>query len=328
MSLTNNLQDSVLDLQNTLHDVLTHPRLMTHVTKTHQANVHSIYETAESSSRRKRRKLTVSEPSIEHADVTALALSMDSIRLKSWPLTLHSASFIRPPKHSDRNTLIHAKEFSMANGMQESREALIFITIYNKLSWGHRQLFRSSQHVLLSSQTLSDLIAVIPCPSTEIPKEIADESIEDPEYGVNISACSSDCVVCIDGLLYGGIKDVQDYSEGILKLCTMQNDGDDHQQLKRGTSIHETTFASLSVHLHKPYWFLHAGNCEHYFVVDQIRSSKDAISINDSADTPAPRSLSCMFQGSRGVCDPRGYQIGGKPLRNLCPLLEMDGYAN
>jgi snRNA-activating protein complex (SNAPc), subunit 3 len=44
---------------------------------------------------------------------------------------------------------------------------------------------------------------------------------------------------------------------------------------KAETSTHRTRFASLALRLHEPYWLLHNGNCEHFLVVDQIRSVSD-----------------------------------------------------
>lgn len=42
---------------------------------------------------------------------------------------------------------------------------------------------------------------------------------------------------------------------------------------KASTTIDETRFSSLSLRTNEPYWLLHRGDCEHFFVVDQIRYS-------------------------------------------------------
>lgn len=251
---------------------------MTHVSRTHQAIVQSIYETADSTPRRKRRRITLPEPAQEHVEVTALRAKMDSIELHSWPLSLHAASFIRPPKHSDRNTLVHAKRFGMPPGTTDGHDALVFVSIYNKLSWGHRQLYRSSQHVLLSSQSLGDLFEIIPCTSSEIPKEIVDDSdkvigYEMPNHTANSpQEGSSGYVTCIDGVVYGDGLSVEDYAERLLKLQrTTRHDRDDLPPITRGPSMHDVPLTTLSFYLHKPYWFLHVGNCEHYFVIDEVR---------------------------------------------------------
>ncbi|TFY69154.1 hypothetical protein EVJ58_g572 [Rhodofomes roseus] len=197
-------------------------RLMAHVWRSHQATVQSIYESAESSNRRKRRKVAVPEPGDEQADVTALRHSMDNSKLKCWPLTSHAASFIRPPKHSDRNTLERAKSFGMGTDSSKVHEALVFVTIYNKLSWGHRQLLRLSQHVLLSSQTLGDLYNVIPCESDHNDQDAGNEPTHrsgeesTPNSADTAREGDSGAVMCIDNTLYGDGRAPEDCAEFVM----------------------------------------------------------------------------------------------------------------
>ncbi|KAH9949551.1 snRNA-activating protein of 50kDa MW C terminal-domain-containing protein [Amylocystis lapponica] len=263
------------DLRKSLVDVIHNPMLMAHVTKTHEASVHSIYETADQSNRRKRKRPVVVEPAEEHADVTALRLRMESSQLKSSQLTLSAASFIRPPKHSDHNTLLYVKQFAMGSEAPSPHEAVIFVTIYNRLLWGHRLFSRSSQHVMLSSQTLGDMYDVVPCSSSEIPKEIVGENgvIEGYQMqtapGASLSEGSTGCAILIDGVLYGDGQDMEDYSDRILKA--FPRDKNKYPHGEKGASMYETTFNSLTLQLHKPYWLLHAGNCEHFFEIEQIR---------------------------------------------------------
>lgn len=83
--MLNQSQNSLDDLKGSLHDVLTSPRTMAHLSKNHQVVVQTIYETADSCSRRKRRKVVAPDPANEQADVAALQDAMDKIRLKCWP---------------------------------------------------------------------------------------------------------------------------------------------------------------------------------------------------------------------------------------------------
>ncbi|KAH9832186.1 snRNA-activating protein of 50kDa MW C terminal-domain-containing protein [Rhodofomes roseus] len=269
---------SLDDLKGSFHDTLTNPRLMAHVWRSHQATVQSIYESAESSNRRKRRKVAVPEPGDEQADVTALRHSMDNSKLKCWPLTSHAASFIRPPKHSDRNTLERAKSFGMGTDSSKVHEALVFVTIYNKLSWGHRQLLRLSQHVLLSSQTLGDLYNVIPCESDYNNQDAGNEPSQGsgeestPNSADTAREGHSGAVMCIDNTLYGDGRAPEDCAEKVLDLLTtLPSDRKERPDFAKGQPMHETTFASLTPRLHQPYWLLHAGNCEHHFVIEHIR---------------------------------------------------------
>lgn len=73
------------DVQKSLNDVIMEPRLMAHVMRSHELFTHSIYETADLSGRKKRKRPAVEEPTEEHSQVTALRRTLEAIRLKSWP---------------------------------------------------------------------------------------------------------------------------------------------------------------------------------------------------------------------------------------------------
>ena len=40
---------------------------------------------------------------------------------------------------------------------------------------------------------------------------------------------------------------------------------------KAPRSMRETPFHDLSLRINEPYWLLHAGNCDHFVIIDQIR---------------------------------------------------------
>lgn len=58
---------------------------MAHVTRTHDASVQAIYETADMSNRKKRKRVTVVDPDQEKPEVTVLRRQLEQIQLKSWP---------------------------------------------------------------------------------------------------------------------------------------------------------------------------------------------------------------------------------------------------
>ena len=99
------------------------------------------------------------------------------------------------------------------------RDALLFVTVYNRLSWGQKILSRTSQHVLLSSQTLGDLFESIPCTSNEIPEEIMDDSgiitgyKQRQEEDDMVVDSSTGTVICIEGIAYGDGETEDDYAE-------------------------------------------------------------------------------------------------------------------
>lgn len=144
---------------------------------------------------------------------------------------------------------------------------------------------RTSQHALLSSQTLGDIIEMMPCASNDLPKEIVSHSQVATQLAVNASSGS---VVCIEDVLYGDGMDSTDYAEYVLPVRCRHHDlyrsrpskmlqclathSTQHRALtKTPESMHDTILSSLSLRINEPYWILHQGNCEHFFVVDQIR---------------------------------------------------------
>ncbi|KAI0630366.1 snRNA-activating protein of 50kDa MW C terminal-domain-containing protein [Trametes polyzona] len=261
-SLPENEQDAIKaecrvdDLRKELEDVIQNPRLMGHVMRTHEASLHSIQETVEPSNRRKRKRVTIADPDEEHPEVTALRLQIDATKLKCWPLQLHAASFIRAPRQSDHNTLIHVKRL----GFEAAGE-------------------RDAMHVLLSSQTLGDLYRAMPCSSKELPVEVRDESGQISGYGGRPTAeedgmdvdHEAGVVMCIENVLHGTSKAVNDYAAQVLALVDSLPEGK-QPELAMGSPLNETRISSLTLRLHEPYWMLHAGNCEHFFAVTCIRA--------------------------------------------------------
>ena len=77
-----------------------------------------------------------------------------------------------------------------------TRQAVLFITVFNPLGWGHRQIARGSQHAVLSSQTLDEFLKAIPCPYHRIPESTGESEIADSER--------DGALACIEGALYAG----------------------------------------------------------------------------------------------------------------------------
>lgn len=174
-----------------------------------------------------------------------------------------------------------------------SGNALLIITVYDRAIAHPYYVHRSSTYALLSSQTLGDLYDAIPCPSKEYPGEMRNEDGQLTGYDLKKRDLSG-CVMCVSGTAYGDGLEVEDYAE--CDLCFLrfyENRVDQHHSklcqyldysakqssassrpaisLRRGSNIHDVQFRSLKLSLHFPNWILHHGNCEHYFVVDQIR---------------------------------------------------------
>ena len=82
---------------------MNNPRLAAHVLKNHELTVNAIHESADTSGKRKRRRMNLPEPALEHPEVTALQRKLDAVNLKSWPFLLDSAAFLRGPRFTDLN---------------------------------------------------------------------------------------------------------------------------------------------------------------------------------------------------------------------------------
>ncbi|KAI0093268.1 snRNA-activating protein of 50kDa MW C terminal-domain-containing protein [Irpex rosettiformis] len=261
---------SVSDFQGELSRITQNPRLTAHITHSYHVFVHTVLDNASNSNRRKRKRPNMPDSSTEHPEVRTLQEKLNNVQLQSWPMMVNSAMFIRPPKQADHNALTETKLLAFGgDASKEGRHALVFATVYNTLSWGHRLLSRSSQHVLLSSQSLGDLFDCIPCTSNEMAEEYVDEdgTTKWKEPAVRESAGA---VICIEDVAYGDGQSEDDYSDKLIDhLKTLPKTS--VPEISKGPLMHDTIFSTLPIRLHKPYWLLHAGDCEHFIVFEHIR---------------------------------------------------------
>ncbi|EJD02827.1 uncharacterized protein FOMMEDRAFT_156180 [Fomitiporia mediterranea MF3/22] len=288
---------SVADLESSLNQTLSSPFQYSFLIRSHEDAIHSIRAAPPKpadasspsqtlnppkSSNRKRKRIsklpssgTCGEiPTQWNSEVQQLRNNLERIALSCWSYPPDAAFVTRPPKNSDLNTLTKPKASCSSQDRtspsssahphpQGETDAILVISIYNRLSWGNH-LSRSSQHVVLASQTLGDLYDVIPCPSNEIPSEDDDNSAD------FVSPPHRGAVVCIEGVVYGdGMAEV-DYSDKLLKQIELLPEKK-RPHLTKGTCMYDQRFADLSLRVNQAYWLLHQGSCEHFLVVDSIR---------------------------------------------------------
>jgi len=149
-------------------------------------------------------------------------------------------------------------------------QALLTVTVHNRLSWCPTLLSRASQHTLLSSQTLKDLCDIIPCPSRQYANEVTTDDGPIRYETREVANNNGGCVICIEGIAYNDASSEFDYANAlVLHLANVSKNPPSIR--KAPTSMQNTTLASLSLRINEPYWMLHHGNCEHFIVVDQIR---------------------------------------------------------
>ena len=227
-------RDSVEDLKTSLEDVLNNPRLAAHVLKNHEFTVNAIHESADTSGKRKRRRMNLPEPAFEHPEVTALQRKLDAVKLKSWPFLLDSAAFLRGPRFTDLNPFTepvckqlrltypfplrlflrsHQKRTSSSDAatVSSNNEAVLTVTVYHRLPYRSTAVARSSRHALLSSQNLGELVNCIPCTSNEMPEEVYQDG-ELVGYDPNTIHKNPGVVVFVEGVLYDDGQDEQDYA--------------------------------------------------------------------------------------------------------------------
>jgi len=176
---------------------------------------------------------------------------------------------MRTPRNTDYNVLRQPKALSDVEAA-EVMHAVVTASVYKKTEWNPGLVTRISQHALLSSQTLGHLFDVIPCPSKEMPQQI----IQDGKvigYTENEAVADDGCVICIEGYAYGDGDSGGDYADKLMEHLRKLEKKKETLVKKAAVSMREIDFRSLVLRINQPYWLLHAGNCEHFIVFDQIR---------------------------------------------------------
>lgn len=196
-------------------------------------------------------------------------------------------------------------DFSL--GDTSNSDLVLTVSTYSRLSWGNH-LARSFQHAVLSSQTLGDLYEALPCPSNEIPFEKSGDGTIF-EYSEDEAPPHKGGVVCIEDVAYGDGQSEEDYSESVFVLTVLppphkvrdskllahfsEMPPNKKSELRKGPDMHSQRFLDLSLRINEPYWLLHQGSCEHFIVVDQIRSV--CLSTNCHVSGIRAHVLTCIF---------------------------------
>ena len=175
-------------------------------------------------------------------------------------------------------TVLFIKKQAKDGSTPDPHSAVVTVSVYNRLTWSYNYVYRSSQHVALSSNTLGDLYNVLLCPTKELPDEsTVDELLVG--YGSGPSKHPSGYVVVIEGTAYGDGLTENDYARYVFLSFKANHNrwlssklvAHTSKPVTIGSKTHEMPFSSLSLRLNNPYWLVHHGNCEHFLVVDQIR---------------------------------------------------------
>jgi len=249
----------VADIVDTLNNVWSNPILAAHLIKDHDHTVSALHASVNSKASKSGRKPQhLPDPDTLKADVTNLQKQLDVVPLSSFKLDTNAILFMRTSKNSDNN-LLNATKTTRGLNLKPAKDAVVTISAYTRVPWGPSYVNRSSQHALLSSQSLQDVYQAIPCVSNNLPLEAG--GLEN----------QSSCVICIEGFAYGSGIEGHDYSEMLLEHLAGRKTNCSSKVKKAATSLKDTSLSSLSLRLNEPYWLVHQGGCEHFIVVDQIR---------------------------------------------------------
>ncbi|KAG5654413.1 hypothetical protein H0H81_003237 [Sphagnurus paluster] len=205
---------SVADLRDALFDTWNNPTLSAYLSKDHDHTVTSLYSAIKSS--KNKRKANLPEPDSLPPEVAALQKSLESAQSRIH--NLHQAFKELRPKCSCPNRMCCLKQFNKhlillkmpapepsTHLSDEEIKAILTVSIHTRSTWTSGYVNRSSQHALLSSQTLGDIFRIFPCTSKEI---VNDDFVENPRL-----KGGAGCVICIDDLAYGDGSSGEDYAE-------------------------------------------------------------------------------------------------------------------
>ncbi|KDQ21602.1 hypothetical protein BOTBODRAFT_182892 [Botryobasidium botryosum FD-172 SS1] len=289
---------NVGDLKSEAHRILARPDLSAVIQRHHETAVETALgidksQPPEGPRDRKKKKVQVSEdgleatpkkksrrtrpaPSLptEDPDVGALRETIKSMPLGMWRSDEDAFYFIRKPRGDDVNGLAEIASAIPPNKSAPSDNAtsvpphavVTIVTTYVNSSIWPFTVRRASTHALLSTQTLEDLFDCIPCPSKHIPKEKYKDGmlVGFDETGDSLAA---GCVICINDVAYSDGKSAQDYAGKLIQYQTQTG----QLPFKKGTPMHSTQLGSIPLRINCPHQVLHHGDCEHYFVIEQIR---------------------------------------------------------
>ncbi|KIM69155.1 hypothetical protein SCLCIDRAFT_1208589 [Scleroderma citrinum Foug A] len=273
----------ITELKTTVENTWDNPILSARLSVKHDDAIFDALQQADGSTikGRKRKRPTVADDNRDTPELQALQEQLDSTPLKCWGFGKESTLFMRTSKNSDFNALHSVKKTghgSLAEHAQHgsdkrgTSDAVLTLTVYNRIPWVQSYLVRMSQHSVLASQTLGDFIRSIPCDSSEMPEEQVDTvgGISGYHYDTGPRA-EEGCLLLIEGIVYGDSRLGADYAERLQAHIARLPEDKRPAIEKSFTSLSQTPFNSLKLRLNQPYWMLHWGNCEHFIVVDQIR---------------------------------------------------------
>lgn len=285
---------SIAELKMITEDAWNNPMVSAHLYTRHDDAISSALGQADSLAQkgRKRKRFDLAGQCGSAPELQALQERLLSTPLKCWEYGKESSLFMRTSRNSDFNALRSVKKTGQGNLSRRHQrssvtglscdlnseepvtpDALITLTVYNRVPWVRSYLVRMSQHVVLASQTLGDFIESIPCDSSGMPVEKVNSEGDVTEYSFDTHSpdAESGRLLLIEGLVYSDGRSGMDYAEKLFSYMSKLPGEKRPATMKSSASLNRATFNSLTLRINQPYWMLHQGNCEHFIVVDQVR---------------------------------------------------------
>ncbi|KAH6913805.1 snRNA-activating protein of 50kDa MW C terminal-domain-containing protein [Coprinopsis sp. MPI-PUGE-AT-0042] len=253
---------SVTDIKLELETTWDDPSLAIYLAGQHDSSVNTLFS-ANLKAKRASKKAALSEAEVLPEEVVQLQKELERVQLKSWRTDPAASLFVRPPRNQDWNTLYHPTPSNQRISLTESEEgseAILTLSIYNKVPWGPSYVTRVCQQVYVSSQNLSNVYDALPCVFK------AESQVE--ASGGTLDGVKRGCAIGIEGVVYGTDASL---AQQVVSHSRARNPSADTSLTAGQVPLHQVRLASLSIRLHKPYTILHRGNCEHFIVFEQIR---------------------------------------------------------
>ncbi|KAF8517647.1 snRNA-activating protein of 50kDa MW C terminal-domain-containing protein [Gautieria morchelliformis] len=238
--------------------------------------------------------------------------------IEETPLKMWRSPYIRTGHVSDQNALLTPQLKHRGATPTLTHEVLITLTAYTKNTWYPYGFVRTCQHVLSSGCTLTDLWGCISCDlrgDGRMPHEVFEYADDDMLYdgaqrkarvvGYEFGDGESDhdsAVIVIEGTAYCDGRGSPNYVDKLLShLETFKPPPLDSAAshplplgpyerpkrstpLQKGPPFHAVPLRSLTLRVNEPYWIMHRGGCEHWFVVDQIRNPSSSYRLQNPRD--------------------------------------------
>ncbi|KAF7259508.1 hypothetical protein EG68_02793 [Paragonimus skrjabini miyazakii] len=134
-----------------------------------------------------------------------------------------------------------------------------------------RYLIPSQRIVLLGSQTLANLKDAIKCPQDKVWLGDCSDALDDPELHIPAERLYKSAYFFIERTFYDDLRHpgTTSISEPVLKWVQSKEEFDSSGPYVSST-MDAVNLNDLTIHVGKPYYYVHQGNCEHVIIFSDV----------------------------------------------------------